>query len=362
MGFEALFSEWYAVVDPGFTGDRIAKRLGAINKLAASMTLAKAPDLVQLFYSQAGAQEFVDSVRSQLREADDTYVSHDHAELAVVAAGVLHSLFQKSSSVGLAGALLVRCGEFGRLQGATRVDAVVARAGAYLREEGTRVREQALTYPNLGELLKPTAKKLHAATKERAAGEAEADVDSSFEIHNDTLSALRSYSNATTQALTLLEKRRLEESSILYWLLGARALESEDAFNEIDKARLALVAAHDLAAQTQHTPGPASCRAVLKSVIALGKGTTQQASIEACLSEVSSEEGERLLFGTRTNLPVFLPISFGLDKRREVNWETGWESAFVSRTKLKANAGRPIEDISEQFYRELLLSRILKEV
>jgi hypothetical protein len=128
-------------------------------------------------------------------------------------------------------------------------------------------------------------KKLKAATKEKAPAEADADVESSFEIHADTLSALTSFSANLNENLGLFEKRRLEEASVLYWLLGKRALESEEPFSKIDKPRLAFIAAHDLAAQTQHMPGPASCRMILNSVLAMGKGTLQQASTEGGCTE-----------------------------------------------------------------------------
>jgi|GEM_PF-3326819 len=359
MELEALFSEWYSVVDPGFTGARVRNRLTAAEKIAASLTLANAVDLATTFYAQDATAEFTSNIRTQIRDADDTYVSHDKAELAVICAGVLYKLFQKSSPTGHACALLLLCGEFGGLRGVERIDAVVVRARQYLVEEGTRVRDLALSFPNFNDLLKPAAKKLQAATKEKAAGEPDADIDSSFEIHADTLNALKSFGTSLVQSLELLEKRRVEESSVLYWLLGGRALESEEPFNKIEKPLLAYIAAHDLASQTQQLPGPASCRAILKSVLTLGKGPAQQASIETCVSKVSSSDGQRLLTHARVLSPTFMPLTFGLEKAREVDWGTGWESAFTAQTKLKTNANRPIDEVSEQFYRELLLSRLL---
>jgi hypothetical protein len=359
MDFKALFSEWYSVVDPGFTGERIDLRLAAVARIAESLTAASAVDLALAFYSQNAGADFTENVRSQIRQEDDTYVSHDQAELAVVCAGVLYTLFHKSSPIGHASGILLLCGEFGGLQGAKRIDAVVVRARQYLIDEGTRVRDQALNFTSLADLLKPAVKKLQAATKAKAAGEPEANTDSSFEIHADTLNALKSFSANLTQNLELFERRRLEEASVLYWLLGKRALESEEPFNKIEKPRLAFIAAHDLAVQTQHMPGPASCRTILKSVLTMGKGTLHQASTEACLSKIFSSDGERLIANTKIYSPLFMPLTFALEKAREVNWIEGWENAFSAQTKLKASANRPIEEISEQFYRELLLSRLL---
>jgi GTPase-associated system helical domain len=360
MELEALFSEWYSVVDPGFTGGRVKNRLTAAAKIAGSVTPANAVDLATTFYAQDATAEFTSNIRAQIRDADDTYVSHDKAELAVICAGVLYTLFQKSGPTSHACALLLLCGEFGGLRGIERIDAVVVRARQYLVEEGTRVRDHALSFPNLTDLLKPATKKLQTATKEKAAGEPEADVDSSFEIHTDTLKALKNFGTSLIQSLELLESRRLEESSVLYWLLGGRALESEEPFSKIEKPLLAFIAAHDLASQTQQLPGPASCRPILKSVLALGKGAVQQASTETCLSKISSSDGQRLLVHAKVLSPIFMPLTFALEKAHEVDWNTGWESAFTAQTKLKTNANRPIDEISEQFYRELLLSRLLR--
>jgi hypothetical protein len=360
MEFEALFSEWYSIVDPGFTGERVKLRLRAVAKIAGSLKLNSAVDLAATFYAQDPDPEFTKSIRFHIREADDTYVSHDRAELAVICAGVLYTLFEETSPMSHASALLVACGEFGGLHGSKRIDAIVSRARQYLIEESTRVREHALNFPSLADLLAPAILKLQAA-RENEDGE-QTDSDPNLNIHADTLDALKTFGTNLTQSLELSEKRRLEESSILYWLLGGRVLNSDEPFKKIEKTRLAFIAAHDLAAQTQHLPGPASCNAILRSVVVLGKGTSQQASIQACLSTLSALDGEELLRHIKVLSPVFMPLSFGLQKAQEVNWNAGWEGAFTAQTKLKANASRSIDEISEQFYRELLLSRLLKEV
>lgn len=360
MTLEILFREWYSIVDPGFTTEKVAHRLTAISTIASSLTPSSAVELAAMFYSQDTSPTFTETIRTKVRDADNTYVSHERAELAIVCAGVLYSLFQKSSNLGFTAALLIQSGEFGGLQGASRVDAVVDHARQYLIEEGTNVREKALSFPNLGELLKPATKKLQAATKERAASEAEADLDTSFDIDTEILNSLKSFGTNLTLVLERLEKRRLEESSVLYWLLGSRVLESEEPFNKIDKPRLALLAASDLAVQTQHLPGPASCRAILKSVLAQGKGSLQQVSTESCISKLTALDGERLLKNAKASSPLFMPLTFALEKAHEVNWATGWENAFTAQTKMKATTNRPLEEVAEQFYREILLTRLLR--
>ena len=362
MDANKTFSEWYAVVDPGFTGAKVTRRFSAANKLASLLSIKDAPSLVSIFYSQDPGTGFVERVRDIIREEDDTYVSYDQAELAIVAAGALSTLFTKSSIPGRACALLLLCGEFGAFNSSNRIDAVVRSADEYLYTESTRIREQPVTYPDLSDLLKPATKKIQAATKERAANEAEPEVDDCLAIDTDVLSALKTFGSALTKSLVTLEKRRLEESSVLYWLVGARALVTETAFRDFKKPRLALVAAHDLAKQTQQIPGPVSANAILLSVLALPAEQIEETTIESCVSALESEEAFRLVNGLASSDPVYMPIIFALEKAKEVDWGGGWQSAFAVRTKLRADAARPVAKVAEQFYRELLLSRLLREV
>jgi GTPase-associated system helical domain len=361
MDLKEVFSEWYSVVDPGFSGEKIGSRLAAIEKITGSMAVKDLVDLALLFYKQTPKEEFIGRIRVAIRDTDASYVSHDLAELAIAAAGVFYLLFNKPGPVASTAALLLVSGEYGGLRGAKRVDAVIVRAREYLQQEGSRVREQALIFPNLAELLKGAAAKLKAATKERAAGEAEADVRTSLDIQGDTVAALKSYAAAIAASLDLLEKRRLEESSVLYWLLGSRSLATEEPFEAIHKPRLAFLAAHELASQTQHIPGPVSARSILRSVIEHGKGTTPESSTKGCIGKLISGDGERLLKSSKAYAPVFMPLTFALEKNREVGGGHGWENAFSVQTKMDAQAMRDLVEIAEQFYRECLLSRLLNE-
>lgn len=356
-----LFPEWYAVIDPGFSSSRVANRLSSISKIASGIALSRVTNLVALFYRSCVDEGFVKEVRGALREVDETYVSHDTAELAVIAAGVLYQVLSKSSSAANATALLVLCGEFGGLRGAERVDTVVVRARHYLLEEGSRVRDEQLRFPNMNELLKSPIKKLQTANKQHSESEESDNSSVALDIHNDLFAVLKTYASGLSEALNALEKRRLEESSVLYWLLGGRTLFSEEQFGGIDKARLALFAAHDLASQTQHLPGPASSRSILRTVIGAGKGKVHNSSIDACFGKLLDGDGEHLLKGAHARSPLFMPISFALEKKRENGWGGGWENAFNAQTKMASNSTRQLDEIAEQFYRELLLARLIRE-
>ena len=231
MDLKDSFSEWYSVVDPGFTGEKITCRLTSITKIAGSTTTKRVVNVVSLFYGVTTDHVFIDEIRAALRDADDTYVSHDTAELAVVAAGVLYLILSKPGNVANTAALFLLCGEYGGMRGTPRIDAVVVRARNYLFEEGSRVREEVLHLPNMAELLKTPTKKLQAVAKEgTAAAEAESDTNVGLEIQSDILTAFKAYASGMAEALNNLEKRRQEESSVLYWLLGERTLISEEPF------------------------------------------------------------------------------------------------------------------------------------
>jgi GTPase-associated system helical domain len=361
MDLKDLFPEWYAVIDPGFTSSRIAHRLSSISKIAPGILPRRFTSLVALFYGSCGDDGFVKEVRAALREVDETYVSHDTAELAVIAAGVIYQILSKSSSAANAIALLVLCGEFGGLRGVERIDAVVVRARHYLHGEGSRIRDEQLRVPNMMELLKLPIKKYQAANKQRAEGEEPDNSVVALDIHNDLFAVLKTYASGLSEAINALEKRRLEESSVLYWLLGGRILFTEEQFEGIDKARLALFAAHDLASQTQHLPGPASSRSILRTVIGYGKGKVQNSSIDGSLGKLLNGDGEHLLKRAHSHSPVFMPISFALEKKRENGWGGGWENAFNAQTKMLSNSTRQLDEIAEQFYRELLLARLIRE-
>lgn len=132
-----------------------------------------------------------------------------------------------------------------------------------------------------------------------------------------------------------------------------------ETFDQVEKGRLALLAAHDLAKHTQTLPAPVSSRSILKTVVSRGKGSSQQSSTKGCLSKLHPGDGEMLLQGYKAHAPLFMPLTYALEKSCENGWGSGWETAFTAQTRMSANAARQFEEIAEQFYRELLLSRLL---
>lgn len=207
MRLKELFPEWYSLVDPGFSSERINSRLAAISKIKDWITLGQLVSLVALFYEDNSNTEFVAQVRTAIKEADDTYVSHDRAELAIVAAAVLYLLLDQPGEIANVSALLLLSGDYGGLQGAKRVDAVVKKAAQYLSDEGTRARDTALRFPDINEILTPAADNLRTLIKASADEEAISD-EQRLEWNKDTLDALMRLEDTGRNCLLFLSFRK----------------------------------------------------------------------------------------------------------------------------------------------------------
>jgi hypothetical protein len=354
---EDKFSEWYSIAVPNFTPQQAAARLQAVAVLKQGLKSNNVRSLVRLFYGMPVGDTYLQSFRKVLKDKDGTYVSNDMAELSIVAGGVIYSAVAEPDSIADAASLAVSCMEAAGLREKRRLDDVVNRCKAYLVEESVRVRDsenQISEFPYKSFAV-AIAKFKSSYTDPEAFGAA---VDDHLLKLN---AALKEYTKAVDETISRMERRRREESNILYWLFGQTTTTDRIPYSGLDKKVACLAAAVDLAKLTEDLPGPIGARSFIQRLIESASGKAPAStSISDCVT--ATDEGRRstLLEGYDSQEDsLFAPISFALAKANESGGDTSWQSAFKNRTELDPTKKMRPADLSELFYSEILLRRAL---
>lgn len=352
------FGGWLKIVLPDSGTAERDQRLGVIGAHATTVTKQDIIDLVLAFYGAARDQPTIERLRTAMRDVDTGFGPKDGAELAVLVAGVLFEIIEKGGKLAAATALTILCADFGALGDNNHITDVVAKARHFIIAEGIRVREEQLKLPNLGRSLQAAMQPTH---DEEAEDEEEPGAELEESGLKGVVNALADYGEKIDESLALIEARRAEQSDILYWLLSGRCLIAGAPLKGLEKKQAAILIGAQLADLTRQIPGPASASAVLSTLLDQCKSThTEQVTLEACIGSIETTESEFLTERKFVD-PVITPISFALSKAEENGWKAGWENAVKTQTRKSASAKYAVLGISEQLYREILLSRAMGE-
>lgn len=313
------------------------------------------------FISQKAKGPLTDRILAGLAATDPKAGAQNDAELAIISGGILFDLLGSTGINGIAAALAISTTSFGGHSKIARLTEVMNEAENHLLVEALRVRESAIELPDLAKLIasNPTLSNgLRKATAENEEEEAEETVDASDLLH-EFRKILTQYGFGAQQAATIMEKRRKEDTSILYWLLSGGRRSSAEPCSDSKRQGVVLRIAFDLAEQTEQLPGPPASSTIFESLLGQCKDTEAAISMKTCIGGIRPEDGEQYLTGVSACHPQIMPITFGLEKAREHAWKKGWATAFEVQTHLHLAEKIPYVTIAEQFYRERLLGKAL---
>jgi hypothetical protein len=358
---EERFGVWLKMVLPNSGIAERDSRLGVINEFVATVNNEDILDLVFAFFTKATEQPTVERLRSAMRVVDTSFGPKDDAELAVIAAGALFTIVEQRCQLATTAALAILCADFGALTETDHIIEVVTKARQFVAAEGVRIREESVELTNLREALqsalesKEEGDNAQIPDAEKRAAKSEASL-------RRVVNVLADYGDKVEQSLASIEARRSEQSDILYWLLSGRRQIEGVPLNGIKKEQAVLFIAVELANLTRQIPGPASVSAILSTLLDRCRNSSaNEMTLEGCVQSIAAADGAQYLAKREVVHPVVSPISYALAKAEETGWGDGWQSAFKAQTLTSASTKYPALKIAEQLYREILLSRALRE-
>jgi len=351
MDFESRFMEWYSVAVPGFDLKQGKSRLEAVREMRTGVSKSNMSGFIRLFFSLPLSTEFVDWFRARLKQKDESYVSHDQAELAVVAAGLLYSLLETNSELANIAALAIFCVEAAGIRKQPRVDDVVFRSREYLVQQGVAVRENRVMTCSF-----PGSSLLENAQEE----ESDKESDLSRTEATTILNTLHSCFEKIEKNLISLERRHREESDILYWLMGESTLGRHEHFSGFKPAEACLLSAIDLARLTQDLPAPIGAKAFLNRMLRLSSDSEgAKLNITEVVVALHKDRRKEILERYAVKDPILNPLLFAISKSEESGGAPSWSAAFKNVTQLDPKKKLAALDLAELFYSELLLSKAM---
>lgn len=355
MNLEDKFPEWYAIVVPNFTAAQAESRLKAALAIAKGLKKPLVPQLVRMFYRLPVEEAYKNDFRQQLKGEDPQYVSNDEAELAIIAGAVIVSKLKESSNEADAIALAVRCVEAGGLRKSERTNDVVNQCQEYLVHEAVRVRSE---HPKLPEFPDKTLAATIGKVKEKIG-----DLNTYSQAVEEQLlklaSSIRAQFDRTADLVATLERRRTEESNILYWLFGEATIEGRSPYSTMSELEATLPIAYDLASMMEDLPGPAGVRTFMRKMLRVsGYKDSGTASVADVVNSLKDGHRERYTPSKRVDDAFLMPVTFALEKSKE-SGGTDWLSAFKTQTLLDPKKKIGLIDLCDLFYTERLLLKAL---
>jgi hypothetical protein len=354
------FPNWYNAISLRHDVKILQLRWEAVEALVEQLRVGDAPKLVRVFFSLAGAEQFLDQIRKVAQEKDVTFVTDgDRNELTVLAGAAIAQTVAKSSNAADAVALSVSCACAQGLRQNPRLQDVVDDTTRYLADESVRIRQ---VNSDLVTDMNATVLNGLISTK---GGIAISDFNNTWGAVEVVLKGFLAEHTKHTKSINLAFSTALsverERSEILWWLFGEHTRDGKKAFSNLTIPEACFWGARDLADLTHFLPGPFAAPSFLHRMLRLVKAKVPaevklSESVNACSLEWKQKWVASL---SVQDLPDFCPMLFAVTKSVEVGGETTWTSAFEHATGLMADAKLPPIHLAQQIYNEALLLRAL---
>lgn len=167
---------------------------------------------------------------------------------------------------------------------------------------------------------------------------------------------IQSKTQTVVEALAHRLDQQDEELQMLWWLIGERSEDLACSFDDLADAARPLVLAKELASHTLLPPGPPTVRALLSRAKLAGKGKV--ALVDAVAA--APFEWLKLHVAPQAASPVTQPLHFAIARQLETGPGKAWVAGWAAATDLPQDVALPHLTLAELFYRECLLTRLLR--
>lgn len=343
-----LFPNWMSKVGLQIDSARLAARWNAAKKVADDATV---PVIAKLSEQALGlSSAATDTLRAAAREADTTYVSEDDAlELSILAAGALAQLMANGAKKGVAAAISIRTGVFGRsdIKGMTQdlhrmADAAVQRISEQDRKESI--------IPNWAE------KQITDVTsKQSTVVDLQTTHTLALEASQAMVASVKLQFQKLAEALSKMSLLQKESSDLAYLLVSQYSFTAGKAVSQLSAPDAVFCLGADLFAATRFPSALPSFEASLTMILKPTKGAKKSLTLLQAISGLQAEFRQALKSDTIA-APKVLPLHFALSKCEEVSGGETWAPAFEAITGVKAAHSLTSDELAIQFYLEKILT------
>ena len=306
------FPRWHTAIAIGNDTERRNARWAAVYALAENADMPLVEALVRLAFAtkQTPSGQVLSRIHEAYRQTDETFDASNAArEIQVLAAACLAVLFESSSDTAATAALSVATAG---LAGGRTAQTAPWTSRCWQKPLSSAWPKANRKRPSLTALFSEDVPKLDFDT---AATKAKEETAEAFGLKRFTLAAtatrtairaILTRQAAATRTINRVVQIQDEELQMLWWLIGARSVDFDCAFDAVPADAQPLVFGSELADSTTLLPGPRSIRPLLtRAGLKERKKLTLAAAIGAAGSAWLSN-----VVGERDPSPVTQPIHF----------------------------------------------------
>lgn len=342
---------WLAEFDFGGQSELSSRRLEAVEIFASSISFGDIEELVRMAFrsKEKPSSEFVERFRLGLRTNDTEFPKYGNDREMEVLAGI--ALYKVMSGTNPDMPAICALSISSASVGCERSHHLPFDLPGYAEIFINQISELNSQRPKL-----PKSVDQHAAAF-KAIESIPDDTPSSAEIKAALTATVKAVQSGSTQinkmfiAAGKFMTQQDEELQILWWLLGARAVEFNCDFSDIPEVAKPLVLATELAGHIEILPGPISIGALLshsglndgkKVVISVVLDSTQEDWLNKLVSEV-------------TISPLLHPIHFAIKRQLENGKGEEWVKSWANLVELAEDFAVSPPNLAKQVFRERLL-------
>lgn len=267
-----MFADWYSEADREPSPERLQGRAAGVETFVAETNPDALLGLLRYLLNGTGDSTAMSALSAKLKEEDDAFLlrNNDH-EMRVLSAISLILAIDNNSSVSTAIALAVDVASaLGTAEVGPLSRVLVEMAQRHLTDEGLRLRvepdEIAVTR------FEKLAPDTNFSMPQQGADipQVQANIAGLAEYVdgiNGTINRALADTHTALAASTSFNAVLAEESSMLWWLMGAHSRDTNLPLAALSNDCVCLVAGKDLADLTRIIPGPVSVRAILHKAL-----------------------------------------------------------------------------------------------
>lgn len=347
------FSEWYEGLSLGQDESFLESRWAAVEAVVADATKETLEKLVRLAFRTKPAND-VAELRAKF--AGEITPPGDEELTVLAGAALVWAMHPDDDNRALAAAMITTasCGGLRELK--SPIDLV-----GMATETNRELSEVARRRPSL-HVGKAVATALDKTEVENAIKQAnEVNAGTGLQALADTINKAlgkvtrrQAAVEAEFQRYTELQDEELE---ILWWLHGGYSTDFQDDFAEVPAPLRPLGFARELASLTMVLPGPTAVSALFTRA---GVSTAPVQTIVAAVQEMPVDWLDIALGDLQKDSisAITTPILFALLRRKELDGDQGWSTAWSKLTSMAESATLESLPLAEAAYREFVVARL----
>lgn len=356
VGMNKSFNEWYIENNIILSEEKqLSKRWLGVEEFSKEATPADITNLAMLFFGCDVEDDFLEKLCNAFISHDDFFSKKSLPEIRLLSGAILLQMAQKNGEYCNYIELLSKSASF--VPGRAINSSILNEIELEFRKDSDVIRENLDV--NVDLVAVPNNNKLLDLLKNRSW-----DEDTFTQLVTFITETARSFSkiNEIIEQVSEINRIRLEESQLLWWLISGWSEINKCSYKSLNKEKACLFIGYEMAELVQVFPGPYAAESIVFRMIELCKGSKASLKFSNLVQAVTPSFSELLLrqYAKQGNLKL-LPLSMAIKYANNTSSPAEWINKYTIESNNIDIVDKEFtpSEFAKQLYYEVLTQRCL---